>query len=389
MLRSRWTMLALLFWIRAAMGFQFQSVASIATPLAHGLGISAASLGALIGLYILPGLFTALPGGALASRLPDRLTATVGLIVMAAGSVVMALAPSYAALAAGRLLAGTGYAFFTLVVTKMVAEWFAGREMLTAMGVMLASWPCGIALGLAVQPALAVALGWPAAQWSVVALCLIDAALTALLYRAPERPRETRVATRLWPSRRETALTLLACLAWGALNVGLIIFFSFTPRLLEARGYATTEAAALVSIGLWVSTFAVPLSGMIAERVARPLLAAAALSVVAALALLLLDRAGTPALYSALLGLAIGMPVTVTIALPTRLLRPQSLATGLGLFYAFYFVQMMLGPMLAGWVADQVGRAEGAIWTGAAAFVLGAVITGFFPFLTERRELRG
>ncbi len=383
MSRSRWTMLALLFWIRAAMGFQFQSVASIATPLAHDLGISAAALGALIGLYILPGFVTAIPGGALAARLPDRMSASLSLVVMAAGSVVMAVAPAYAVLCAGRLLAGVGYAVFTLVVTKMVAEWFARREMLTAMGVMLAAWPCGIALGLAVQPGLAVAFGWPAAQWAVVVLCLVDAALTALLYRAPAA-REAAPSPRQWPPLRALALTLLACIAWGGLNVGLIIFFSFAPRALETQGYRTTEAAALVSIGLWVSTLSVPLGGMVAERLRRPYLASALWSALGAAGLLLLPSAHLPALFCVLIGLSIGVPATVMIALPARILPAESLSLGLGVFYAFYFVQMMLGPMLAGSVADRVGAPEGALWVGASAFALGGLVIGFFP----RRALR-
>jgi predicted MFS family arabinose efflux permease len=189
---SRWLMLALLFWLRAAMGFQFQSVASIGGPLAAEFGISASALGALIGLYILPGFVVALPSGALASRLPDRATASAGLIVMAAGSIVMALAPSYAMLCAGRLLAGIGYALYTLVITKMVADWFTGREMFTAMGVMLASWPCGIALGLAVQPALAVAAGRPCS--------------TAPRRRGSGRPQPARACVRIAARSRSSCL---------------------------------------------------------------------------------------------------------------------------------------------------------------------------------------
>src|SRR6185437_17123722 len=100
MLRSRWIMLALLFWIRLAMGFQFQSVASIATPLAQVLGFSAAAIGALIGLYVFPGFLAALPGGAIAARLPDRLSASLGLTIMALGAAIMAVAPGYGMLAA-------------------------------------------------------------------------------------------------------------------------------------------------------------------------------------------------------------------------------------------------------------------------------------------------
>jgi predicted MFS family arabinose efflux permease len=373
-------MLALLFWLRAAMGFQFQSVASTAGPLAAEFGISASALGALIGLYILPGFVVALPSGALASRLPDRATATAGLLVMAAGSIVMALAPSYAMLCAGRLLAGIGYALYTLVITKMVADWFTGREMFAAMGVMLASWPCGIALGLAVEPALAVAAGWPAAQWAVAALCIADAGLAAFLYRAPpERIAAPAVGARLRPDRREIALVLLASLPWGALNVGLIIFFSFGPRLLESTGHSPTAAAMLIAAGLWVSALALPLGGMIAERLRRPHLAAAISSVVGAAALGWLVLDGPAALASVLVGLSLCVPGAVIIALPASLLRPESLGIGLGLFYASYFLQMMLGPLIAGWVADLAGGPAAAVWTGAALLLACAALIGPFP----------
>lgn len=378
MLRSRWTILALLFWIRAAMGFQFQSVGSIATPLAADLAISAAALGALIGLYILPGFIAAIPGGALSARLPDRMTAAIGLLIMALGSAIMAVAPSFVALCAGRLVAGVGYALFTLVITKMVAEWFAGREMLAAMGVMLASWPAGIALGLAIQPLLAVTYDWRLVQWSVAAVCITDALLTIVLYRSPIELRESKAASRQWPSRRETALVLASSLAWGCLNIGLIILFSFAPRFLEGRGFATAKAAALISIGLWVSTVSIPLGGALAERFARPLIASAVWCVVAAGALLMFTLGGSPALFSALIGVSLGVPAAVMIALPARLLRPESLALGLGLFYAAYFAQMMLGPLIAGMVADMTDNPAGALWVGVIAFLVGGAIIGWF-----------
>ena len=379
MLRSRWIMLALLFWIRLAMGFQFQSVASIATPLAQVLGFSAAAIGALIGLYIFPGFLAALPGGAVAARLPDRLSASLGLAVMALGAAVMAMAPSYGVLAAGRLGAGIGYALFTLVITKMVAEWFEGREMLTAMGVMLAAWPCGIASGLAIQPALAEAQGWPAAQWAVAALCLVDAALAALLYRAPAARRPGQATARSWPDRREAALVLLASLAWGGLNIGLIVFFSFAPRLLESQGFTTTAASGLVGIGLWVSTAAVLVGGALAERLRHPMLAAALWTAMGGIALLLLTAGQAPAWLSAAIGLSIGIPAAVMIALPAQLVRPDRLAISLGIFYAAYFAQMTVAPLIAGAAADWVGSPVGAIWVGGAAFLAGAAIIAGFP----------
>ena len=62
---QRWRILAALTLARTAMGFQFQSVASVAPFLTSDLALDNAQLGWLIGLYLLPGTVIALPGGLL------------------------------------------------------------------------------------------------------------------------------------------------------------------------------------------------------------------------------------------------------------------------------------------------------------------------------------
>jgi hypothetical protein len=65
--RSRWTALAVVSLTRLSMGFQFQSIASIAPFLIDEFRLSYAQLGWLMGLYLLPGAAIALPGGSSAS----------------------------------------------------------------------------------------------------------------------------------------------------------------------------------------------------------------------------------------------------------------------------------------------------------------------------------
>ena len=51
----RWVMLLILFLVRLAMGFQFQSVASISPHLITELGFSYAEVGTLIGVVLIVG----------------------------------------------------------------------------------------------------------------------------------------------------------------------------------------------------------------------------------------------------------------------------------------------------------------------------------------------
>ena len=58
-------MLAVLTFARTAMGFQFQSVGAVSPLLTERLHIGYGELGFLVGLFSLPGVVLALPGGLL------------------------------------------------------------------------------------------------------------------------------------------------------------------------------------------------------------------------------------------------------------------------------------------------------------------------------------
>jgi MFS family permease len=141
-------MLAVLFLARTALGFQFQTIASTAPFLEGALGIGSAEVGTAIGLYMLAGVFLALPGGLLVRRFGDKTLCCAGLGLMGVGGVLCGLAEGFGLLAAGRLISGTGGVLLGLSVTKMATDWFAGRELVTAMAVLLTSWPLGDAAGL-------------------------------------------------------------------------------------------------------------------------------------------------------------------------------------------------------------------------------------------------
>ena len=162
---NRWIALVLVFLTRTSMGFQFQSVGSVAPLLVAELGLSYAQLGTLIGLYMLPGAFFALPGGVIGQRFGERRVVVAGLALMVAGGVLTASAGSFATAVAGRLLSGIGAVVMNILLTKIVADWFAGKELSTALGVMLTSWPVGLGLATATLGGVAAGTSWRTASW--------------------------------------------------------------------------------------------------------------------------------------------------------------------------------------------------------------------------------
>src|ERR1700752_8478 len=130
---GRWGSLALLFGVRTAMAFQFESVAALAPMIRSDLNIGVADIGFLIGLYLAPGIALALPGGAIGKRFGDKPVILVGLGLMTCGGFLLALTGTWYLQIAGRLAAGVGGIPLSVVMAKMVVDLFAGKEIATAM----------------------------------------------------------------------------------------------------------------------------------------------------------------------------------------------------------------------------------------------------------------
>jgi MFS family permease len=236
---NRWLILAVLFIVRTAMGFQFQSVGSVSSFLVEDLNIDYARLGTLIGLYdlpgivlALPGIVLALPGGLLGKRFSDKRVVVTALGLMTLGGLVMGFSDSYTLAAAGRLLSGVGAVLLNVLATKMVADWFAVREIVTATAVLVSSWPLGISLALVSLGLLATARSWMLVMHLTAVVCLVALVLVVAVYCTPSVVSNDQVTkwTGFKFSRRELWLVVLAGFIWALFNVG---FSSFSIRLLQ------------------------------------------------------------------------------------------------------------------------------------------------------------
>lgn len=382
--QNRWTILAVLYVARTAMGLQFQTVASTRPYLMDALAIDFASLGILIGLHMLPGVFIALPGGMLGQRFGSKRIVLVGLALMAIGGVAMGLASSFAAAAAGRLVAGTGAVLFNVMVTKMVADWFAGREIVTAMAVLVSSWPLGLALGLVTFAPLAEVYGWGAIMHLGALAALVALVLVALTYRDPPNVPASGPA-RLWPNLtgHEWLLVFIAAAIWGFYNVAYIVLISFAPKLFTARGYALADASRIVSLIGWVLIPSIPLAGFLVERFGRPSLFMTAGFAIVALAALILPFVDASLFAFGVIVLAFGLPAGSIMALPAQVLRSEARASGMGIFFALYYGSMAVLPGGAGLARDLSGSpAAPALF--AAAMMLSCLI-GLASFHAAKR----
>ena len=386
-MRNRWGILAILFLVRLAMPLQFQSVGAVAPLLGSNLGMSLADIGLLIGLYFTPGVALALAGGGLGQRFGDKQIVLAGLVLMAGGELAMAYLPAWTYQVAGRLVSGAGGVLLTVQMTKMVTDWFAGREIATAMAIFVNSWPVGLGLSLLILPVIGTTFGVATVHLAVAVL--IGSALPLLMvgYRSPETTRRVTGKTEHL-DRRTTLALMVAGLIWGLYSVGPATIFSFGPTLLVERGWSIASAGSTISMVLWISIPFVPLAGYLADRLKRPdaIFIGGGGLVLAGLTAALAHANAVPFIIIGL-GLIIGLPAGSIMSLPARVLVPATRSIGMGIFFTVYYIAMMLGPVIGGACAKWTGSAAAALDFGAVALIAGPLLLWVFNRIALRREI--
>lgn len=374
----RWVILFVLFFARTTMAFQYQSAAALAPFITQSFAVSLAELGLLIGLYLGPGIVVAIPGGALAARFGDTRVVTISLAMMLGGGLIIALAPNWEALLAGRVIAGIGGVIVNIVMTKMLVDWFAGREIGTAMGVFVSSWPLGIAAALISLPALADIGGLLIGSLGTVTIVAVALILFVAFYRsaAPETPVKSARISRDIPVKPLS----LAAGVWALYNTALAMVFAFGTLLLTSKGVSTTASGATVSLFTLFVGIGIPIGGFLSDKIGRDRIIMASLTVSAlSVPTMAFIPLSTTTAFFAVAGLLMGLCAGPIMTLPSQVLSEQSRAFGMGVFFAVYYAVMMVGPAAAGAIADWSGFAESAFLMGS--LMLAACIALHWSFI--------
>ena len=358
-----WFILAALSLARIAFGYQFQTIATLATDLVPRFGLSYAQLGSLIGSYMLLGVFVALPLGLLGRRFGDRMVLGTGLALMTAGACISAWAAAPVGIAAGRTLAGVGACAMTVLQGKIIADWFTGSRFMIGISISVCAYPIGLGLAQLVLPPVL-------ARWGPHAALLTDAlpaTLALLLFLASHRePAHGAVSRRFsLPSRRECLLLAVAGCIWTAYTASFSAFASYLPASLAARGYGLALTAAVMTIAFWGNVPGTLAGGGLAAR-----FGGFNIFLTGTLALTIgmvgTTLSGWPVAFAVLLGVGGSIQPGVIMAVGTLSARPENRAVGMGLFYTLYYLGGTVAPAVCGAVADAVGRPEGGLLAAAA-----------------------
>jgi len=378
---GRWQVLALLFSIRSVMAFQFATVGALGPSIGEQYHVDAADVGFLIGLYLSPGMVFALPGGVIGRLLGDKRAVLIGLVLMTVGGVISSAATTWEAQLVGRALAGFGGIILNVLMSKMVTDWFAGREIATAMALFVNSWPAGIALALLAQPFIAAEIDVSGAFAITSAFSALGFLALLIMYK---QPVASELSTGAFPRGRNLVCIVVAGLIWGLFNASFAMVFAFSPILLTTRGWELAAASSATSLAVWISAISVPIGGIISDRSGRPNVVMVVGFLLTAVSLAALPRLDfvIPTLIA--IGLFSGLPVGGMMSLPARVLAPEARALGMGVFFTFFYVCVVSAPMLAGVLIDTTGWDGAAMDMGAGMLVAAILCLVLFELVASQ-----
>ncbi|MGW2341858.1 Cmx/CmrA family chloramphenicol efflux MFS transporter [Streptomyces sp. NPDC001661] len=381
-----------------ALGTSEFMLSGILPAVADDMNVTIPQAGLLISAFAI-GMVVGAPLLAVATlRLPRRTTLISLITVFGLGQVAGALAPSYAALFASRVVSALACAGFWAVGAAVAIAMVPVNQRARAMAVMIGGLSIANVLGVPAGAFLGDGLGWRAAFWAVgVASAIALVGIVTLVPKIPlpaERPRLKRELS-IYADRRVWLSIAVTALAAG----GVFCAFSYlSPLLTDVAGLPESwvpAVLALFGIGALAGT---TLGGRIADaHLFGVLLTGITASTVflAALALLGLPQAlnsvragGTPSAVAAVaLSFLLGFSAFYTApALNARMFNVAGAAPTLAgaTTTAAFNLGNTGGPWLGGTVIDAGLGYPATAWAGGAMTVVALALTGVSVRLHRR-----
>ena len=347
--------------------------------------------------------------GRLLQRFGPRRVIRLGLVLLAVGFVMLSRFETQSGFYLAFLVMALGVGlsgFLSLTVT--VVNWFE-RHRSSALALM----QVGISVGGLLVPAVAWTLtqhGWRfTALLSAGLVLVVGLPLSAIMRSSPEehgvrmeggdepeadepagrsglgsdsiisrdfRTREALRTRAFWliTAGHATAVTLVA-----AVTVHIVI------HLNEGLGYSIQAAASVIALMTGVTMVGQLLGGFLGDRFSKRTIAALAMlgHGVALLSVAFASNLTMVLFFAVLHGLCWGVRGPIMQALRADYFGRASFATIMGISFSFVMIGQMVGPLLAGVLADATGGYR-------LAFVLLAMLVGlsslFFVFAAPPRK---
>lgn len=379
--RTRWPAVLAAVLAGVVGGFAFGKMSPALPALRHELGLSLIEAGWLVAAFNALAAAGAFFFGVFADRVGALRSCVAGVLCVAAGSALGALAPGGSVLLASRVVEGLGFLSIVVSAPALIGAAAAPGRRGIAFGLWATYFPVGVSIVIASSPPLLETVGWRALWWMVSGVALACAVLVATQARsyALARRGTGHPLAGARASLAQPVLWLLG-LAFATYAIQHHALMVWLPTYLyETRGLDVAPAALATAFAVIVNCLGNMAGGWLIQRgVARGRIIAATFIVIS-LAFLAIFSAGLPGivryvlavLYSLIAGT---IPAAVLSAGMRYARSPAEAGAVQGLIVQLTNVGIFVGPPLIATAVTWGGSWDATLWVllGCSAVGLAA-----------------
>ena len=402
MRRMQWLALVMLI-VSAVINYLDRAALSIANvEVRKELGLSATEMGVLLSAFLLSYAFSQLPVGVSVDRVGPRVLLGIGLAIWSVAQGVTGFVTSFVQFYWARVGLGIGEAPQFPTAAKVISNWFhVSRRGLPISVATSASPSIGNALAPPILTALMLAFGWRVMFITLGVVGVVAALAWVLFYRDPDRyatPEDvayirsgdtastSKVTMKQW-------LRLFRCkTTWGMLagNFGsgylFWVYYAWLPGFLEIQHHISVAKTGLfASIPPLCGIVGALAGGYVSDRLAAagysPIMSRKIPIIVGLTGTTVLTIgaafAQSPGLAIALVSIAVLFSncASATIwGLVTAAAPPNYVASLGSIQNCGGYLGGACSPVVTGFVVDATGSFVIALFIGAAAAAMGALI---------------
>ncbi len=375
----RWVILTIVYLSILAFTFIFQSIPPILPLIISELHLTYAQSGLLMSLFALPGLFISLPGGFLSDRYPMRPLGTGCFLLMVGGILLIGLGKDLHVLWLGRVIAGIGGLTLSVLLPKLLSQWFRTKELGLAMGIFNTGVPLGSVICFGLFGKMGTLWGWRTPILLTAIYSFFTSIFFLSLYRSPSsKDMEHSRPFNLLRSLKEMGFPIWRVgLSWLWFNAAFVSFATFAPNFFLQKGYTIEQSGFLTGIPLLGSLFLSPLMGYLVDRFRHQEWLIAIGGIALSILILSFNFSSSFLLLVTLMGIFSATIPAPIYSLPPELLKPENLGLGFGVISTCSSIGLFIAPYLIGKAKDLTGS-YGFSFVFISLFFLLTVISIFF-----------
>ena len=382
----RWVILGIVYLSLLSFALLFQSIPPILPLIIAELPLTYAQSGLLVSLFALPGLFISLLGGFLSDRYGMRSLGMGCFALMIGGTLLVGLGTDLKILWLGRIIAGTGSITLSILLPKLLSQWFKDRELGLAMGFYNTGVPLGSVICFGLFGRMGSIWGWRIPILFTGFYALITSLLFLSFYQLPSSHEiENNKPISLYRSLKETGFPIWCVgLSWFWFNAAFVSFATFAPSLFLQKGYTIEQSGLLIGIPLLGSLVLSAPTGYLVDRFGHQEWFIGIGGTVLAILAFSFNLTSSFLFLVTLMGLFSALIPSPIYSLPPEILKPENVGLGFGVISTCSSIGLFAAPYFVGKAKDLTGS-YGLSFFLISLFFLLVMISIFFAHRSRNR----